>query len=509
MNRLHPRALAALALALLPLLHAAPAAAQAAAGLEERVVVHRLDNGWTFLILPRHGAPVVSFETYIGVGSADEPAGMSGIAHMFEHMAFKGSDRVGTRDWEGEKQALADVDELYAALQLARASGDEVAVRAARESFAEAQERAAAFVEPEEFSRLLEEAGGSATLNASTSADETRYVVSLPKNQVELWCWLEAERFTRPVLREFYRERDAVLEERRMRVDSSPFGVLLEELRLAALRAHPYRVPTIGFPSDIAAYDRERARQFFETHYGARSLTTAIVGDVDPEALIPMLDRYFSDVPAGPEASRAPTTEPPQRGERRIAVEFPANPLLGIAWHAPAVEHADAPAVDIAVRLLGYARSSRLEKRLVHGDAIANQVIVATAWPGGRDANLSLVVAVPNSGVSTEALEDAIYEEIERLAAEGPGPEELAGVKRVARADFLRSLRDDTAVASGLTENQAMTGDWRTFFRRAERLQSVRAADVQRVLRTYFTRDHRTVATLAPPAADADTTGGN
>lgn len=461
--------------------------------------MHRLANGWTFLILPRHSAPVVSFETYIGVGSADEPAGMSGIAHMFEHMAFKGSDRIGSKDWPKERDALALVDETYKALQLARKSGEDSALRAAREAFANAQAQAAELVVPEEFSRLLEEAGGSSTLNASTSSDETRYVVSLPKNQVELWCWLEAERFTRPVLREFYREREAVLEERRMRVDSSPFGVLLEELRMAAFRAHPYRVPTIGYPSDIASYDRDRARAFFNEHYGARSLTTAIVGDVDPETLIPMLDRYFANVPTGPEPRSVVTAEPPQRGERRIDVEFPAGELLAIAWHAPSIEHADAPAIELATRLLGFGRSSRLERRLIHEDGLANEVIVTTGWPGGHDANLSLILTVPNSGVATSEIESVIYAEIERLAEEGPSSAELAGVKRVARADFLRSLRDDTVVASGLTENQALTGDWRNYFRRAERLQSVRGADVQRVLRTYFVRKSRTVATLAPP----------
>lgn len=155
--------------------------------------------------------------------------------------------------------------------------------------------------------------------------------------------------------------------------------------------------------------------------------------------------------------------------------------------------------MEIAVRLLGYGRSSRLERRMVHEDAIANQVMVTTAWPGGREANLTLILAVPNSGVATTDLESVIYAEIERLAEEGPTSAELAGVKRVARADFLRSLRDDATVASGLTENQALTGDWRNYFRRAERLQSVRGADVQRVLRTYLVRKSRTVATLAPP----------
>jgi len=483
---------------------AAPAAAQDARPLEQRVVEHTLENGWRFLILPRRAVPVVSFETTIGVGAVDEPIGSTGMAHMFEHMAFKGSDRVGTTDWEAERAALELLDQAEADLLRARARGDGPSVASAEAAFRQAQERADAYVLSEEFSRMLEDAGGTGTLNALTSADETRYVVSLPANQVELWCWLEAERFARPVLREFQRERDAVLEERERQVDSNPFGVLLEELALGAYRAHPYGRPVIGFPGDIAGYTRAEAERFFQRNYCARRLTTAIVGDVDPATLIPMLERYFAGVPAGTRPKPVTTVEPPQRGERRIEVEFPAGPSVAIAWHVPALQDADTPAVELAVRLLGHSRDSRLVRRLVREDGTASAVETVARFGGDRYPSLALILAVPNSGVETGALEAAIYDEIRRLAQEGPGPGELERALRVARVEHLRRLRDNAAVAAGLNESHVKTGDWRSFFRQVERLEAVAAADVQRVLRTLFRRSNRTVATLMPPPEEEE-----
>ena len=224
--------------------------------LEEAVVEHRLENGWTFLILPRSGPPTTSFETLVDVGLADEPQGLGGIVHMFEHMAFKGSDRIGSLDWGAEEAALAEIDRLHEALQRAKTDGDKVEFGALEVKQAKAVKSANALVQQEAFSRLFERAGGAGSLDAITSADDCRFVVSLPSNQIELWCWLESERFLRPVLREFYLERDAVLEERNMRVDSNPFGTLLEELAASAFRVHPYGRPVIGSRDDIERYDR-------------------------------------------------------------------------------------------------------------------------------------------------------------------------------------------------------------------------------------------------------------
>jgi predicted Zn-dependent peptidase len=473
-----------------------PVGPQAIAALVEEV---KLENGWTFLLVPRPAAPIVSFETYVNVGSIHEQIGRSGLAHMLEHMAFKGSDRVGSLDWEAERDALEQVEERYRDVLAARSRNDEPALKAAEAALHVARTTAAKFVDVEAFSRLLEDAGGVDSLNASTTAEDTRYVVSLPANQIELWCWLEAERFKRPVLREFYSERDAVMEERRMRVESNPFGLLLEQLQLNAFQTHPYRNPVVGYAVDIANFSRTEADYFFLEHYGARNLVTAIVGDIDTETLKPLLKRYFSSTPPGPASRPAFGTETEQKGERRVNVSFPAQPLLAIAWHVPALEHPDYAAVDITLRLMGRSRSSRLVRRLVRQDGNATAIEVFGGWPGNRFTNLAVVLAVPTAGAETTALESAVYEELTRLRLEGPSAAELESVQRVARAELLRGLRTNEEIASLLTEYQSKTGDWRKGFTQIQALDAVTPEDVKRVLGAYFRPSNRTVTTLVSP----------
>jgi predicted Zn-dependent peptidase len=464
--------------------------------LEEAVVEHRLENGWTFLILPREGPPIVSFETLVDVGVSDEPAGLGGIVHMFEHMAFKGSDRIGTLDWPSEEAALREVDRLYAELSKAR-TRDDIADHSALElAWAKAIESANALIRREEFSKLIERAGGAGSLNAVTSADDCRFVVSLPSNQIELWCWLESERFQRPILREFYLERDAVLEERNMRVDSNPFGTVLEELAASAFRVHPYGRPVIGSRGDIERYDRERARAFFEAKWAPAHCTTAIVGDVDPEALIPMLERYFGRISARETERPEVSAEPEQRGERRNLVEFPAQPLLAIGWLVPKASHPDSPAVEVAMRLLGAARSSRLERRLIREDPQCARVFVDSGWPGERHSNLAFILAEPLEGADLTKVEAAILEEVQTLTTEGPDSDELEGVLRVARIEHLRSLRHSHMLAEGLMSAQASLGSWRAHFHRIARLEGVTSADVQRVLRERFVQTKSNVVLL-------------
>jgi len=469
-------------------------------GLEEAVVEHRLENGWTFLLLPRKGPPIISFETLVDVGVCDEPPGLGGMVHMFEHMAFKGSDRIGTLDWQAEEAALAEVDRLYAELTGARSQRDTAEQTELEAAWGTAIESANALIRREEFSKLIERAGGAGSLNAMTSADDCRFVVSLPSNQVELWCWLESERFMKPVLREFYLERDAVLEERNMRVDSSPFGTLLEELAASAFRTHPYGRPVIGSREDIERYDRASALDFFDAKWAPAACMTAIVGDVDPETLIPMLEQYFGRIPARETEPTNTSPEPEQNGERRTLVEFPAQPLLSIGWRVPPAIHPDAPAIEVAMRLLGAARSSRLERRLIRDDPQCARVFVESGWPGERHANLALILAEPLEGADLSALEAAILDEVQTLTEQGPNPDELQGVLRVARIEHLRSLRHSAAVAGGLMSAQASLGSWRAYFHRISRLEGVTSTDVQRVLREHFTKTHQNVVLLSAAA---------
>ena len=271
-----------------------PAFGQDLASFEKRVTEHTLKNGWTFIIVQRPVAPVFAFMTRVNVGSAQERNGVTGLAHMFEHMAFKGTPRLGTTDFEAERKALEELETSYLAYQEERLSSnpDPQRVKELFSTFKEKQKKAAQYVKKNEFGDIIEREGGVA-LNAFTGADVTGYFYALPANKVELFAYLESERFLQPVFREFYEERDVVMEERRLRTESRPVGRLLEQFVSTAFIAHPYHHPVIGYASDIQSYTMTDAELFYRTHYVPSNMITAIVGDVDPKQLIPLLETYF------------------------------------------------------------------------------------------------------------------------------------------------------------------------------------------------------------------------
>jgi len=226
----------------------AVAAAQDVASFEKRTTVKKLDNGLTVVICERPEAPVFSFFTHVDAGSVQDPLGQTGLAHMFEHMAFKGTDKIGTTDYAAEKVALEKVEQTYAAYIAERdkpVGRDEQKLKDLQKAWNDATADANKYVKPNEFPQIVENNGGE-DLNANTSDDETNYFYSFPENRLELWAYLESERFLHPVMREFYKERNVVIEERRMRTDSNPIGRLLEKFTTAVFRPHPYTRPTIA-----------------------------------------------------------------------------------------------------------------------------------------------------------------------------------------------------------------------------------------------------------------------
>ncbi|MGC8792076.1 MAG: M16 family metallopeptidase, partial [Bryobacteraceae bacterium] len=260
----------------------AGAAQQEFREIESRVTEFTLKNGMKFLVLERRKAPVASFVTYADVGSAQEVKGITGLAHLFEHMAFKGTDKIGTKDYARERLALEKVDQAYAALKEEKLKGnraDPEKLKKLERAFKEAQEEAGKYVVPNEFGEAVDRAGGR-QLNATTGADRTMYFFSLPSNHMELWFWLESERFRNPVFREFYKERDVVMEERRL-MESQPVGKLLDEFLAVAYKAHPYGEPVIGHMSDLENLTTADAAAFFRKYYIPSNLVAAVVGDVD------------------------------------------------------------------------------------------------------------------------------------------------------------------------------------------------------------------------------------
>ncbi|HVT57288.1 MAG TPA: pitrilysin family protein [Thermoanaerobaculia bacterium] len=466
-----------------------------------------LANGWTFILVRRPEAPVFSFMTIADVGSAQEVTGITGLAHMFEHMAFKGTAHIGTRDPGGEKKAMDEMEAAYQAYQRERLAPrpDEKKVASLFAEFKHKQEQAERFVVRGEFDEILSRAG-AAGVNASTGADETQYFYSLPANKIELFAYLESERFFQPVFREFYEERDVVQEERRLRVEGEPLGRLVEQFVSTAFDAHPYHHPAIGYMSDLQSITRTDAEAFFRTHYVPANLVTAIVGDIDPKSLIPLLETYFGRIPARPPAPPLRTVEPPQAAEKSVALEEPSQPQLLEAYHRPAITHPDQAVYDAIDDILSGGRTSRLYRSLVRDQKLAIEVSSFSGFPGDKYPNLWAVLVVPAVGAGTDKVQAALRREIELLKVEEVSDQELAKFRARARASLIRSLGDNQGLAGQLAEYQRLFGDWRELFRYVDRLERVSKADIRRVANATFINSNRTVATIvtrqtAQPAA--------
>ncbi len=259
--------------------------AQDLASFEKHVLVKKLPNGLTAIVCQRpDSAPVFSFNTNVDAGSVQDPMGKTGLAHMFEHMAFKGTDTIGTKNYSAEKVALAKVEKAYAAYLHERdkpVGRDEAKLKQLEKAWQDGIKDAQQYVVPNEFGEIIERNGGE-DLNASTSDDNTEYHYSFAVNRLEIWAYLESERFIHPVFREFYKERNVVIEERRMRTDSNPIGRLVEQFIAEAFAAHPYHRPTIGYLSDLNSFSATDAEAFFNTYYIPSNMVVAVAGDVDP-----------------------------------------------------------------------------------------------------------------------------------------------------------------------------------------------------------------------------------
>jgi predicted Zn-dependent peptidase len=493
-----PAAAAVLALAVL-----GPARAQDLASFEKRLTERTLDNGLKLLVYERPEAPVVSFFTYVDAGSAQEVPGITGLAHMFEHMAFKGTTKIGTTDWAAEKQALAAVDRAYHAYDTERrkpGGSDPAKLQELEKAFREAQEAAGALVVKNEFGEAIDREGGTG-LNASTSSDATVYYYSLPANKVELWAYLESERFLDPVLREFYKERDVVMEERRLRVDSNPIGGLVEEFLSAAFRAHPYGQAGIGWVSDLQSFSREDAEAFFRTWYVPNNMTIAVVGDVKAAQVMPILEKYFSRLPAGPAPAPLRTVEPRQKSEVVVTVPNPAQPIYVEGYHRPAAGTADDAVYDALADVLSTDRTSRLYRSLVRDKKIAAASGAFNGFPGSKYPNLMIFYAVPTPGHTNEEVQAAIRAEIERMKNESVTDDELRMVKTRAKANLIRGLDSNTGLAGQLATYEALYGDWRELFRSVEKIEKVTKEDIQRVARATLVPTNRTVGMIVNQAA--------
>ncbi len=471
--------------------------------LENEVKEIVLDNGLKILLLERHDVPVFSFWTYVGVGGVDEDSGRTGIAHMFEHMAFKGTHELGSKDIKKELKALDRMDDVFDELQAEMLKGDLAdpdRVAELQAEFDAIQDETDKLVDTNAFGKLVEEQGGVG-MNAMTSWDATQYFYSFPSNKLELWCLMESDRFINPVLREFYKEKSIILEERNMRTESQPQGRLFEEWITTAYKGHPYGRPPIGHRSDIELWSRRDALEFWEKQYGAENMVIAVVGDVYEKDMRRFAEKYFSKIPTG---SQVPvrTEEPKQLGERRVTLVEDSQPFMFIGYHIPAARHADRPAIGALADILGQGRSSRIYTRLVKDEQLAVYSGCFEGLPGDRYPGLLTFIAVPNKDIAVADVEAAIYDEAAKIVEQGITDEELQGYKTRARAGFIQGLEGNGGMAGQLCWAEMILGDWRALFHQLEAIDAVTADDVKRVAGEIFHQNNRTVAVIE--TADGD-----
>jgi len=468
------------------------AAAQDLASFEKRVTVKTLDNGLTVVICERPEAPVFSFFTHVDAGSTQDPLGKTGLAHMFEHMAFKGTDKIGTKNYPAEKVALEKVETAYAAYIEERdktIGRDDAKLKNLEKAWQDAVKEANQYVDSGKFN-------GAEGVNAFTNYDETAYHYSLPENRLELWAYMESERFLHPVMREFYKERNVVIEERRMRTDSDPFGRLLEQFYTAAFQAHEYHRPTVGWMSDLNSFSATDAKNFFDKYYIPSNMVIGIVGDVKAGDAIPVIEKYFGRLPTREKPDERTTTEPPQRSERRVILQDVSQPIYLEGYHRPDTHNADDAVYDAIADLMSNGRTSRLYRALVRDKKIASDAAGFTSQPGTKFPHLFSFIAVPLPGHKVDEIEAAVHVEIERLKNEDVSDAELQMVKTRAKADLIRQLDSNQGLAYQLGYYQLRYGDWRELFRSVDRIDKVSKADIRRVANQTFQPSNRTVGVI-------------
>ena len=503
-----------LALAVL-LLAVAPVAAQ-----DVPVVERTLSNGMRLVMVERHEQPTIAFGWLARAGSANERPGTTGMAHLFEHMMFKGTKTLGTKDSARDAELNARQDEVQARIReemsvlrekqrrgeiadmMAPAARSPRLVELLAKFDALVTEQRALIVK-DEMDKVYQE-NGSTGLNASTSQDRTFYIVGLPSNKLELWAWLESDRLANPVFREFYSERNVILEERRQTLESRPGGLVNEAFNAMTWMAHPYHWQVIGWPSDIAQVTREQANEFFATYYAPNNLTAILVGDLDPEKTTALMETYFGRIPANPKGvPEVVTMEPSQPAEQRMVAEVEMTPSVEAAYKAVPAVHRDAAAFQVLGVILGGAPSGgrpgmgpvrppsgRLHRSLVLDRKVATRA--SAFFRGGRYGGLFTLTATPAPGRKPDEVEPFLYDELGKVVKDGVTDDELSRAKNALRVAHYLRLESNAGIRESLAQAES-SGTYRDFLDAPKKVEAVTREDVQSVAKRYLEKESRSV----------------
>ena len=476
-------------------------------GQKVPVKEHFLSNGMKVLLVERHDAPSVSGGWVARVGSANERPGITGIAHLFEHMMFKGTPTIGTKDYQKDLQIIAAQEKVRDGMRAEERKMRAMWRRGEITDLQDPDQKTKRWKELEkEFKKLVEEhrkvivknefdriytANGGSSMNAYTSYDHTAYFITVPSNKLELFMWMESGRLLDPVFREFYAERDVVFEERRMRTESTPTGKFTESFNSLFWESHPYSWPIIGWPSDIPAISKAQADEFYATYYAPQNLTLILVGDFQSKEALAQAEKYFGRIKKGKdEAPDVVTLEMPQKAEKRFFAEAEINPNVDIYYHTPAFGHKDTFALRVLAQVL-HTRTGRLHKKLVLKDKLATDT---WAWTRGRkyagEFNIGAEIA---EGRTLKETEEALYAQLEKLKTEPVPAKEVQKVKNNFAAAEYRRLSSNHPILMAIMRAEGTSG-WRAINESGPKLQAVTPADIQRVAKKYFTRENRAVA---------------
>jgi len=459
------------------------------------------------LMVERHDEPSVAGGWVAHVGSSNERPGITGIAHLFEHMMFKGTPTIGTTNYQKDLAIIAEQERIRDLMRaeeaklraeyrqgkiddLLKPENKTPRWRELEKQFNELISQQREIMVKNEFDRIYSTAGGSG-MNAFTSEDMTGYFITVPANKLELWMWMESERLFHPVFREFYSERDVVFEERRMRTESTPLGKFAEQFESMFWSSHPYHWPVVGWPSDIPAISKAQADSFYGIYYAPQNIALILVGDFNPAKTVPLAEKYFGRIPRGrTEAPDVVTLEIQQVAEKRMNAEAETNPQVDIYWHTVPFGHRDSYALFVVGQILS-TRTGRLYKGLVLGSEVATETFAyqdSRKWAGLFNAG-----GEAKDGHTPQEVEQGIYAELEKLKRAEVPADELQKVKNNFAAGEYRRLSSNNPILMQLI-NYDGRGDWREINEAGPKVQAVTVGDVKRVVNEYFTADNRSVA---------------